>query len=150
MTRSITNHTLIMYSHAADRRLTSLCWSLDGRLRRRWLCWRLSWTVASETGEFFLRCHWQLCAVILVIQIEICQCGQCVAPDWSEHSDNPLILKWHYIGLAHTTESHSSGCYLSQDLCILSNFSHITLKKFHLQTFQNTLSFAWITQQPSI
>lgn len=35
-----------------NRPLTSPYWSLDGRHRRKWLCWRPSWTAALETGEW--------------------------------------------------------------------------------------------------
>lgn len=46
---------ILLLLYTENRRQTSLCWSLGGRHRRRWLCWRQSWTVALETGECFQR-----------------------------------------------------------------------------------------------
>lgn len=53
-----TDCTLIIPAVSPDRRQISPCLSRDGRLRRRWLCWRLSWTAALETGQCFIKRHW--------------------------------------------------------------------------------------------
>lgn len=53
-----TDCTLIISAVFPDRLQISPCSSRDGRLRRRWLCWKLSWTVALETGQCFIKRHW--------------------------------------------------------------------------------------------
>lgn len=57
---TVFGHVSLIFT-SARRHQTSLYWSLDGQHRKRWPCWRQSWTVVLETG-------W--CFVSFVIQLQ--------------------------------------------------------------------------------